>query len=156
MDGGNTQCRGRIDEQSDRLIGGAKAPGAIKTYNRCFRRWAHFRELQHKTALITPGEDLGEAEKDVLRFATLRHGPLQKRAATVEIYLRALAYAHRLHSGLNPLGEMFRVKLLLQGARRNEGPPNRKLPVSCEDLIGIHDALTPGCINEKSRFALFC
>ena len=96
---------------------------------------------------------MGGAEKDVLRFSTLQHGPLQKSAATAELYLRALAYARRTHTGLNPLNEMFRVKLFLHGARRGEGPPNRKLPLSRGDLIGIHDALTPGCVSEKSSFA---
>lgn len=133
--GNDTQGRGRLGEQSDKMIGGAKAHGAIETYNRCFPKWARFREFQGKPALITPQGDIMDAARDVLRFATLHHGPLQKTATTVELYIRALAYMHRIHTGINPLNDMFRAKLLLQGAMRDEGPPNRKLPVSCEDLL---------------------
>ena len=132
--GKETHGGDRLDEQSERLIGGAKAPGTVKTYNRCFRKWAEFRGLQRKPALIWPHDDLQGAEKDIPRSCSLRLGPLQKSAATVELYLRALSYAHRLHTGLNPIDEMFRAKLPLQGSRRDEGHPNRKPPISCEDL----------------------
>ena len=152
--GSDSQGRDRLDEQSNRLIGGAKAPGTIKTYNRCFQKWVEFRSLQDKPAIITPAEDKLSAETDVVRFATLHHGPLQKTAATVELYLRALGYMHRLHTGLNPLSDMFRVKLLLQGARREEGPPNRKLPVSCEDLLEIQKGLSSGSVNEHIIFCV--
>ena len=147
--GTNTQGRGKLDEQSGKLIGCSKAPGTIKTYNRCFKKWAEFRILHGKTGLIMPEGDIADAERGVLRFATLHHGPLLKSDAAVDIYLRPLAYIHRLHTGLNPVERMFRVKLLLQGAKRDEGPPNRKLPASCEDLIEIHRGPTPGCINEQ-------
>ena len=147
--GADTQGRDKLDERASQLIVGAKAPGTIKTYNRCFKKWAEFRLLQGKHGLIMPEEDIMDAEKDVLRLATLHHGPLLKSAATVELYLRSLSYMHRLRTGINPLERMYRVKLLLQGAKREEGPPNRKLPVSCEDLIEIHRSLTPGCINEQ-------
>ena len=152
--GKGTQGREKLDEQSNRLIGGAKAPEAIETYDRCFRRWAEFRKLQEENEFILPQEDKHDAERDVLRFITLHHGPLQKTAATVELYLRAMAYMHRLHTGINPINEMFRVKAFLQGARRDEGPPNRKLPVSCEDLLEIQRSITPGCLGERIIFCV--
>lgn len=152
--GPETQGRRKSDEQSDKLIGGAKAPGAIETYNRCFRRWSEFRELRNKPALINPQEDIREAERGALRFTTLRHAPLQKSASAVELYMRAMAYMHRPHTGLNPINDTFRVKLSLRGARRGEGPPNRKIPVSCEDLIEIYHGVTPGCINEGIIFCV--
>ena len=152
--GSGDQGGERLDEQSGKLIGGAKAPGTIKTYNRCFRRWDEFRQLRNKQALILPHEDIKEAGRDVLRFMTLHHGPLQKTAATVELYLRAVAYTHRLHTGLNPINEMFRVEAFPQGARRDEGQPNRKLPESCEDLIEIQRGIAPGCPNEKIIFSV--
>ena len=152
--GSGTQGRERLGEQSHRLIGGAKAPWCYKTYNRCFRKWAEFRELQGKDALIWPHENSDLAEKDILRFCSLHLGPLRKSAATVELYLRALSYVHKLHTGINPLTEMFRAELFLQGARREEGPPYRKLPISCEDLLGIYHGIAPGCINERITFCV--
>ena len=150
--GGESQGRERLDEQPHKLIGGAKAPGAIRTYERCFRKWSEFRELQNKPALITPGEDRFSAEVDVLRFSTLHHGPLQKTAATVELYLRALAYAHRLHTGVNPMSEMHRVKLLLQGARRDEGPPQQEAACFVRRFVGNPKGLNAGVRERTNHF----
>ena len=77
-----------------------------------------------------------------------------KTAATVELYIRALAYAHKLHTGINPISEMFRAKLLLQGARRDEGPPRRNLPVPCEGFSEMHRNIAPGCLGEKIIFCI--
>ena len=146
--GSGAQGRVTLDEQPERLIGWDKSTGTIKTYNRCFRRWAAFRELQDKSALITPIDETQEAGRGVLRFPTLHHGPLQKSAETAELHMQAFDYMPRLHTGLDPLNKMFRAKLFLQGARRDEGPPNRKLPAPCGDLIEIYHRITPGCIDE--------
>ena len=142
-----------LDHDIDLLVGGAKAPGTLKTYVSCFKHWAHFRYLLGKPSLLGNNEKPVDAEKDVLRFSALHFGPLGKAASTISLYLQAIGYAHRLHLGYNPLENMQRVKLLTQGARRRSGPPIRKLPISCEDLKLIRKALQPDDIDSN---ILFC
>ena len=142
-----------LDHDIDCLVGGAKAPGTIKTYVSCFKHWAHFRFLLGKPCLFDDDENTHDAEKDTLRFCALHFGPLGKAASTINLYLQAIGYAHRLHKGHNPLEHMQRVKLLMQGARRRNGPPIRKLPISCEDLKFIRRALDQEDIDSN---ILFC
>ena len=141
-----------LDHDIDILVGGAKAPGTLKTYVSCFKHWSHFRELLNKTSLISENENFFDAEKDVLRFAALQFGPLGKAASTVNLYLQAIGYAHRVNTGINPLDHMKRVKLLMQGAVRRSGPPIRKLPLSCQDLMLIRNALDTEDIDSNIMF----
>ena len=97
-----------LDHDIDVLVGGAKAPGTLKTYVSCFKHWAHFRDLLNKPSLLLENENIFEAEKDVLRFAALHFGPLGKAASTVNLYLQAIGYAHKVHMGHNPLDNMKR------------------------------------------------
>ena len=141
-----------LDNEVNNLVGGAKAPRTIKTYVSCFIHWAHFRELQEKPVLVTENEGLIHAERDVLRFAALQFGPLGKAAATVDLYLRAMGYARKLQLGYNPLEQMTRVRLLLDGAQRINGPPVRKLPISCEALVAVRRALRTEDISANIMF----
>ena len=138
----------KLDKEIDVLAGGAKAPGTIKTYSICFKRWAHFRDLQNKNFIIDPKDDQQEAELDLLRFAALQFGPLQKSAATINLYFKAIVYVHKVQTGVNPCENMQRVKLMLQGATRQDGPPKRKLPISVEDLLTIKRITDPDNVDE--------
>ena len=99
----------KLDNEIDSLVGGAKAPKTIKTYAGCFKKWAHFGDLQNKSFLIEPQEDKKASETDLLRFATLQFGPLQKSAATVALYFTAIEYVHKVQIGYNPWENMPRV-----------------------------------------------
>ena len=118
----------------------------------CFKHWSHYRELQDKNIFIFEEEGLRAAEKDVLRFCALQFGPLGKKAATISLYLCAIGHAHKLHLGSNPIQQMPRVKLLLAGAQRIDGPPVRKLPISAQDLVVIRSHLSSEDINTNIMF----
>ena len=82
----------KLDQEIDSLVGGAKAHGALKTYDGCFKMWAHFRDLQNKSFLIDQSGNKQLAELDLLTFATLQFGPLQKKCG----YCRAIFYVNCL------------------------------------------------------------
>ena len=103
--------------------------------------------------MIQAGEIPLDAGNGVLRFAALQCGPLGKIAATEALYLRAIGYARKLQVGYNPIGQMPRVKLLLRGAQRKNGPPVRKLPASREDLVKMRNSLS---ITDVNTNILFC
>ena len=87
-----------------------------------------------------------------MRCPTSQYGPLRKSAESVTLYLRSIAYVHRLQTGVSHLGYMLRVKLLLEGARLLEGPPRRKPPIYCDDIIAIKMGVAANSIREKNIF----
>ena len=79
--------------------------------------------------------------------------PMGKAASTVNLYLQAIGYAHKLNLRPNSLEGMNKVKLSTQGATRRNGPPVRKLPISCEDLVHIRKSLS---VEDTDSNILFC
>ena len=79
-------------------------------------------DVTGKTGIILPEDDITAADQDVLRFDALHRGPLLSSAATIELYLRSLAYMHRSHTGVNPLGKCTALNCCFRVKKRRRRP----------------------------------
>ena len=86
-------------------------------------------------------KDARPEEDSALAFVALYMWPMKKDHATVQTYTTAIPYYRKLQMGFNPLAEMKRLHLLLNGSKRTKGPTNRKLPATVEDLKVTHDMI---------------
>ena len=91
------------------------------------------------------GQECNEAA--VIAYVVLNLGPMGWDIGTVQNHMRAIGYFRKMQFGANPLRDMPRLQNLMKGERREKSPPNRKLPVTTEDLNHIYNMADPDSVT---------
>ena len=64
-------------------------------------------------------------------------------------HVRGIGYFHKLKMGINPVGKMPMVQLMMKGMRSEKGSTARKLPFMVDDIRSLNDLLNLATIDRK-------
>ena len=64
-------------------------------------------------------------------------------------HLKAIGYFHRVRTGKHPIADIPRVMLMVRGLRRANGPTQRNLPATVEDLGTLKGLLDLGQVGQQ-------
>ena len=121
---------GALRATAQSLLQAGLRTSTAKTYSSAQKKYLHFTEHFHLTAMPASEENL------LAYIAYLHENGLC--VGTIRVYLAAVRALH-VDSGYgNPLEKALRVTKVLHALDINSPPPNQKLPITKDIMIGIY------------------
>ena len=124
-----------------RLLDSATSEGTKRTYGSAFGAWALWRVTRQQRLLLAPDDSVTDWEDELCDFYAHGGSTMGYSWHYMHTRLCAVRYAHHVHRITLDIRQnaMPYLSLLTKGLKRQCGADNRKVPVTIEQILEIHD-----------------